>query len=413
MPRFSTDGEQVVFEVVSPGRGIWIANADGSRRRQVAETNLLGAPASPAFSPDARSIAFFQSERGLLGDIWVTASEGGTPRRLTFDSSEGGGPVWTPDGRFIIYYSSRAGAQTLWRIPAEGGTPEPITSGAGQDRDPDISSDGKHLVYSNFRVTHALMLHDPVRGEQRELLQRRQIVGMPRFSSDATRIAFSQQLGQDAHVFTIGIDGNDLRQVTDGPGQQNLAPQWSDDTGWLHFFRVRPTASLRKVSVLGGDSVEVGSWSEVAMAEIDPTGTAVAYVRANEGQPSATVMRSLTNGRETVLDTLLNGPRWSPDAQTICGMATRSRRSRLARRFVRCKSGCGSGCGGARLRAGRGARRITNPLPPKVVGDTRQARALVSPGERSGREPPRQPSVVSRLELRRLPRRRDRLHPAS
>jgi Tol biopolymer transport system component len=316
MPRFSMDGDQFVFEEVSPGRGIWIANADGSYRRQVAEKSQFGAPASPALSPDGRSVAFFKSELGPIGDIWVTPSEGGTPRRLTFNRSEGGGPVWTPDGRFIIFYSSHAGSQTLWRIPAEGGTSEAVTTGAGQDRDPDISRDGRRVVYSNFRVTNALVLHDSVTGQQRELLQRRHLVGMPRFSPDGSRIAFSQQSGSDVHVFTIGIDGKDIRQVTEGAGQQNLVPHWSGDASWLHFVQSRPIASVRKVSALGGDSVEVGSWSS---AEVDPYGVTVAYPHVKEQQTSATVIRQLATGSETVLDMVLNSPRWSPDAQTIVG----------------------------------------------------------------------------------------------
>ncbi len=319
MPRFSVDGNRIVFEHVSPGGGIWIANADGSHRRRIVEMRRLGAPASPALSPDGGSVAFFQSEGGSTGDIWVAPTEGGTPRRLTFDSSDGGGPVWTPDGRFIFYYSSRGGSQTLWRIPADGGTPEPVTSGAGQDRDPDISRDGTRLVYSNFRVTHALVVVDPATGQQRELLQRRLMIRMPRFSSDGHRVAFSQQMDTGAQIFTINVDGNDLRQVTEGPGQDNLAPHWSNDDAWLYFFQPRPTRSLRKVSVLGGGPTDLRSWSDAEAAEIDPSGRAVVYVRLKDGKPSETVVQSLSTGYETPLDMLLNSPRWSPDAQTIVG----------------------------------------------------------------------------------------------
>lgn len=307
------------FEDAAPGRGIRVANADGSNRRLIAEKGRLGAPASPALSPDARQVAFFQAESGPLGDLWLVSTEGGAPRRLTFDSTEAGGPVWTPDGRFIIFYSSRAGSQTLWRISAEGGTPEPVTTGAAQDRDPDISRDGRQLVYSNFRVTFALMLHQPGSGGQRELLQSRLFVGMARFSPDGRRIAFSRQLDDAIQVFTIGVDGQDVRQITEGTGQQNLFSHWPAEAAWLYFFRARPVPSVRKASVLGGDSVEVGSWSMGEPAELDPFGNAAAYLLTKEGRPAATVVRSLAAGHEVVLDAIVQDPRWSPDARTIVG----------------------------------------------------------------------------------------------
>jgi Tol biopolymer transport system component len=318
-PRFSADGERIVFEDPSPGSGIWIANADGSQRRQIAQKHATGPPASPALSPDGRAVAFFQSTDGAMGDIWVAALEGGARRRLTFDSSEAGGPVWTPDGRFIVFYSSRNGSQTLWRIPPQGGTPEPVTSGAGQDRDPDISRDGTRLVYSNFRVTRALIVHDPATGQSRELLQRRHRVERPRFSPDGNRIAFSQQADKDLHVFIATVDGRDVHQVTQGAGQQNLAPHWSKDASWLYFVQQRPAMSLRKVAALGGDSIEVGSWSEASVAEVDPFGRSVAYVRMENGEPSTTVVRNLATGRETPLEMLIHAPRWSPDGETLVG----------------------------------------------------------------------------------------------
>lgn len=322
-PRFSADGERVVFETSAPDRGIWIANADGSERDQIVQVDHSGFPASPALSPDGRVVAFFRSEGGSIGDIWVAPSTGGAPRRLTFDNSEGGGPVWTPDGRFIIFYSSRRGSQTLWRVSMQGGVPEPVTSGAGQDRDPDISRDGKRVVYSNFRISHALMLHDPVTGRERQLLQSRHTVGMPRFSPDGSRIAFSEQANGDVHVFTVGVDGKDARQVTRGAGQQNSRPHWSSDAAWLHFFQTRPMASLRRVSVLGGDSVELASPPKAMLAEVDPFGRAVAYLRSNDNERSATVIRELATGTETVLDLVIGGPRWSPDAQSIVGWSAR------------------------------------------------------------------------------------------
>ena len=131
----SADGERFVFE---SGGELWIAKADGSNLRKIEGvpdtpwTRLGAATRDPALSPDGRWIAFFHPEVLRYGDLWVVPADGGEGLRLTFDVRNAVTPVWTPDSRFIVFSSSRAGSRTLWKIPASGGSPEPVTTGAGE-----------------------------------------------------------------------------------------------------------------------------------------------------------------------------------------------------------------------------------------------------------------------------------------
>ena len=170
-PRFSADGKRLVF---TRGMAIWIANSDGSDAHEV--SGALKSPwtvdSSPALSPDAQTIAFFHpADRApVFGDVWVIPAAGGQARQLTFDTSEGGWPTWTPDGASIVFPSARAGGLTLWRVPAVGGTPTPLTTGAGEDTEPDISGDGAALLYSTQRKSWSLVLLDPSMGTRRSAL---------------------------------------------------------------------------------------------------------------------------------------------------------------------------------------------------------------------------------------------------
>jgi Tol biopolymer transport system component/DNA-binding winged helix-turn-helix (wHTH) protein len=318
-PSLSADGAHLVYEglgVPDGDRGIWIARIDGTNVRRVFEKqfNFAGAP---AVSPDSRSIVFFQSEGGPMGDLWVTPAFGGPARRLTFDEAEAGTPTWTPDGRFIIFSSVRAGSSTLWRIPADGGEPEVVTSGAGEDSDPQISADGRRLIYTNVRNSFSLELLNPVTGSKRTLTESRTLIGGPRFSPDGDRVAFFEHTSAGVHVFTIGVDGNDLRQVTSRQGERNIIPRWSARGDSLLFSQVRPKSSLRKVSSRGGDSTEVLPWTWDTRVELDPREQAIAFVRSRQ-----VVIRQLRSGREAALDRSLHDARWSPDGQTIFATET-------------------------------------------------------------------------------------------
>jgi DNA-binding winged helix-turn-helix (wHTH) protein len=82
----------------------------------------------PTFSPDGKLIAFLRSSGpGEVDDLYVVSTNGGEPKRLTFDKRDiNGAPSWTPDSREIIFPSSRAGLSALWRIAVSGGEPRRV-----------------------------------------------------------------------------------------------------------------------------------------------------------------------------------------------------------------------------------------------------------------------------------------------
>jgi serine/threonine protein kinase len=343
-PNWSPDGTRLVFERRDQ---IWTARADGGdpkRLEGVPSIDHLGAVRAPCFSPDGLQIAFFQPEHGPKGDLWVIPSAGGQARRLTFDSTMGGSPVWMPDGRFIVYSSQRAGSLTLWRIRSSGGSPEPVLVSAGDDTDPEISRDGRKLIYMTTRNTFALTMLDPSTGGARELTQAREMIVAPSFSPAGDKIAFFGHVSHGAiHVFTIESNGRNLTPVTRGEGERNTWPQWSQDGRALYFYQERPVTSFRRISVEGGQSSEVvagWTWETHNGARVDPTGDRVVYTRQVSGVLAATLTRDLRSGEEMPLSVPLWHQRWSRDGRFLAGVDATSGRTR-AGRIVICPVGGG------------------------------------------------------------------------
>jgi len=77
--------------------------------------------ANPRFSPDGQKLAF-QILDGKQTDIWVYEWARDTLTQLTFDPGEDRAPVWTPDGRRIVFASNRAkaGVSNLYWVNADG-----------------------------------------------------------------------------------------------------------------------------------------------------------------------------------------------------------------------------------------------------------------------------------------------------
>jgi Tol biopolymer transport system component len=320
-PHLSAGGKLMVFE---RGSEIWIASADGSGEHRVegVPQRAYTVDLAPAISPDGSLIAFFVSELGPNGDLWVIPSTGGEARRLTHDVTEGGTPDWTPDGQRIVFSSARGGSHTLWSISPDGGAPEPVTTGAGEDRDPVISSDGGTLLYTNVRNSWSLMMADANGGERR-LTESRSGILWPMFSPDGSLIAyFGPDGGGSTHVFTVTLDGK-VRQVTRTLGDAteiNTMPRWGADSDHLYYYQQRPENSFRRIPLLGGPSVQVAPWTwEVHFgAAVHPRDGRVAYVHRGRSPPVSLVLDPAT-GAEVEIPQVLFDLSWSADGQSLLG----------------------------------------------------------------------------------------------
>jgi serine/threonine protein kinase len=332
-PNWSGDGSELVFE---RSQEIWIARADGSQQRKVEgipRTNYLLAARMPALSQDGSSIAFFQPEAGPLGDFWAISSKGGDARRLTFDVAAGRSPIWTPDGRFVVFSSQRSGSMTIWKVAAAGGTPEPVLLGAGEDSDPELSRDGQKLLYAHTRVGFALTILNLSTNKSRELVEHQDQIVAPNFSPSGDQISyFSHQNDGEIHLFTIQSDGSNLTQVTRGKGERNSMPHWSADGSSLYYYQSRPTQSFRKIRIGATESslvVDGWKWENQVGSRVDLTEKYLLYTLMQSNSPASTAIRHLESGSEMKLDLPLRMPRWSNNGKFVVGINVGNSKGRV------------------------------------------------------------------------------------
>jgi tricorn protease len=145
MPRTpDIHGDRIVF---SAEGDLWLGSLSGGTAERI--TNGRGLDINPRFSPDGKWIAFTGGYDGT--EVYVMSVEGGTPRRLTFDTTKSEMVCWTPDGKSILFRSARASGTSnprLYLVSVDGSLPKPLPMEKGAQAS--YSADGASLVYTRL-----------------------------------------------------------------------------------------------------------------------------------------------------------------------------------------------------------------------------------------------------------------------
>ncbi len=134
-PTGSPDGRRLAF--VAVGR-IWVMDLPQGTPRPLTTDMRPVFQLTPAWSPDAKEIAFTTWSDLERGHLWKVPATGGAPRRLTTESGEYLHPAWSPDGAYIAVTKGAGPGPGEWngwnrdlgwtavKVPASGGTEETI-----------------------------------------------------------------------------------------------------------------------------------------------------------------------------------------------------------------------------------------------------------------------------------------------
>jgi serine/threonine-protein kinase len=214
----------------APRHLIWV-DRRGTRVARIA-AQPLELPRYLRLSPDGRRLALTIGP-GNAGQIWVYDLAGSVqPFRLTFQDHNLF-PIWSPDGKRIVFIS-RASSDQVLSIPADGSATEPERV-MMTDQSPavprDWSPDGAFILFEEIRHLHLLHLTD---GKTRRWLQTPFSETDGRFSPDGQWLAYTSDQSGGAEVWVRPFPGPGAPvQVSSGGGYDAV---WSRD-GKEVFYR--------------------------------------------------------------------------------------------------------------------------------------------------------------------------------
>ena len=275
------------------GNGLLLAQSSSavSRSRLVwydrkgKEIGSVGRPdvySNVALSPDGKSVAVDKADVAMANtDVWVYDLQGESEKRLTFDPGIDALPVWSPDGKEIVFTSSRRQLFGLYIKDTSAGEAEKELVRETEDLYAmDWSRDGKAVLYMNGSDFWTLAMPER-KGSL--FIKATGLLKNAHFSPSGKWVAYaSNESGKWEIYVTSFPEAKAKWQVSNGGGEQ---PRWRADGKELFFLSGK--GKIMSVPVKGGANFDSGAPVELFQAdprELVATSEQLVYDVSQDGQ---------------------------------------------------------------------------------------------------------------------------------
>ncbi len=233
--------KQMVFAILFALLSLSDATAQKGRPLEIRDLFAMKRVAAPIISPDGLSVAYSRTtvDRGkntLRSDIWLSSLDGSSSRPLTSHPSADRNPAWSPDGRSIVFESTRSGESQIWGLDLEGGEPRQLTTLSTGAHSAVWSPDGSLLAF----VSEVFPEYSASPCTVSDSLNRTRLSGMG--NANVTARVYTRLLarhwdrwsdGRRAHLFLQPVSGGEPRDIT--PGDRDAIPTSSTFSAGIDF----------------------------------------------------------------------------------------------------------------------------------------------------------------------------------
>ena len=244
------------------------------------------------------------------------------------------------DGSELIFSSNRLKIngknvyQCFSKKPEASAKPSRVFEWPGNVWTPELTPDGRKIVFSSDSASpEHIFVHDRSTGKTKALTSGDSKNMMCAVSPDGRLIAFtSSQKGKANNIWLIGIDGDNLLQLTSS-AEDDREPRWSADGSTLYFTRIHTfmkKSHIMKIQLnpLGEAQPVISTERRNWLPDVSPDGSTLVYVRSEseDGSKNRLVVRHLASGEEAVVKPLGEAdclrPIWTHDSSGLVFHAT-------------------------------------------------------------------------------------------
>ena len=223
-------------------------------------------------------------------------------------------PVYSPDGKSILYSSIGSGNLDLVELTIETGAVRRITEDAADDWDPAYTPDGKHILWSSNRDGHFEIWMAKSDGtDSRRITNDGLDAENPTMTPDQQWIVYTSYNTKKTGIWKIRPDGSGATQLFSGLTQQ---PEVSPDGKhiaytWYKQFAVGPTAYIDVINIETGNAIPFEAKAKRGTKKQNtlagslgrcrwmPDGKSLAYIDSNEQGDLGIFAQDFIPGKDT------------------------------------------------------------------------------------------------------------------
>lgn len=223
---------------------------------------------SGRLAPDGTRVANTIAESDGSTDVWVIDATRGTTTRLS-TVGHAVSPIWTPDGRRIIFASVHDHRTVLYTVPADNsGTASALISLDSVDAPSAVSPDGRTLLIEsldksgNARLLRLTLGPAGIIGSPQPWHETTATEGHADYSPNGQWVAYESDQSGNVDVYVQAASGTGARvRVSEQGGR---SPRWARNGRELFYWVSLPGSRLMGVDVTPGATFSPGAPHSVA-----------------------------------------------------------------------------------------------------------------------------------------------------
>lgn len=308
----------------------------------IADLYKIKSVSSMQFSPDGKQVAFVVTESFLEkgktnSEIYLMNADGSELRKLTSNAAADFSPQWMPDGKSLLFLSSRKDGVQAWKLPLDGGEAEQVTSLSTGVSNIHIAPNGKGFIFATD-VYPEFGADDAMNKKTDETKE-----NGPLQAHIADKLLYRHWTfwadGKRTHTMYFDIDSKKVTELTAGDfdapgygmGEAVISPEGNEVCFVSNHDKVEAQSTnkdLFLVSLSGGEAKNITQSNPAYDDEpvFSPDKKYIAYKTQKIPGYESDLIRIAVYDRTTAksdivtegkFDNWVNSYQWSPDSKTI------------------------------------------------------------------------------------------------